>query len=186
MNRDWLWDQKTSLKKAKQILKDPLNPNFLRMASMLLLRKNTPREVFNEYLSPLIFYQNWEKIKRVMKKDAWGTPRLHFWHAVYEKVREKFKRRKIVLRPTTLYLADEFCRLIGDKIKNLRRKRGLTQKELSNKLQISQQIISRIESGRQNISLLTLKNIVSSLGAEVKIELLLPPSGNSSSTSQSS
>lgn len=172
MNKDWLWDQKTSPAAAMQILKDPLNPNFLRMASILLLRKNTPREVFSDYLSPLIFYQNWERIKRVMKRDAWGKPRLHFWQAVYEKVREKFKKRKIVLRPTALYQADEFCQSIGDKIKNLRRKRGRTQEELSKKLQISQQIISRIESGRQNISLLTLKNIASCLGAEVKIELI--------------
>ena len=177
MTKDWLWDQKIGLQKAKRILKDPLNPSFLRLASMLLLRKNNPREVFKEYLSPLLFCQNWARIKGLMKKDAWGKPRLHFWQAVYEKVREKLIKKRVVLRPSALYEVDDFCRLIGNEIKGLRRKKRLTQKELARKLHISQQIISRIESGRQNMSVITLKNIINALGAEVNFKFV-PSSGS--------
>jgi len=41
---------------------------------------------------------------------------------------------------------------------------GFSQKELAQKLRISQQIISRIESGRENISLLTLEKVAAALG----------------------
>jgi len=37
---------------------------------------------------------------------------------------------------------------------------------LSKKLNVSQQMISRIESGRENISLLTLKRVTAELGVK--------------------
>ena len=40
---------------------------------------------------------------------------------------------------------------------------------LAEKLHISQQMISRIESGRENVSLLTLNKIAQELGVKVSI-----------------
>jgi len=62
---------------------------------------------------------------------------------------------------------NKFCRFIADKIKQRRKEKGLTQKALARKLKISQQMISRIENGKENISLLTLKNVVDSLEGRV-------------------
>lgn len=171
MKKDWLWDRKISLAKAKSILKNPAHPRFLPMSALLLLRKNTPAEVFKEYLSPVDFYQNWTGIKKIMQKDAWGAPRVDFWQAIFEKVRERLRKRGVKLKTVSLQKAAPFCKIVGQKIEALRKERGFTQEELAKKLDISQQIISRIESGWQNISLLTLKDIAGALKAKVKIEL---------------
>lgn len=171
MKRDWLWDRKITIGQAKNILKNPEHPKFSSLAALLLLRKNSPAEVFKEYISPTNFCQNWSKIKKIMKKDAWGTPRMHFWQAVFGKVREKLKKKGLIMKPAPLMKIDEFCKKVGQRIKILRKERGFTQKELARKLRISQQIISRIESGYQNISLITLKEIASALGAKVDLVL---------------
>jgi len=62
-----------------------------------------------------------------------------------------------------------FCLSVGDRLRLLRKKNNLTQNALADKLKVSQQIISRIESGRENISLLTLRKITSELGAKIDI-----------------
>jgi ribosome-binding protein aMBF1 (putative translation factor) len=45
-----------------------------------------------------------------------------------------------------------------------REKAGISQKELANKLNTSQSVISRIENGKQNISLDMLQKIAGALG----------------------
>lgn|SRR3989338_371906 len=170
---DWLWDRRISLERARRILQNPQDKHFSSLASLLLSRKNTPKEVFKFFLGPVDFLKNWRKIKRQMRKDSWNNPRIEFWQAIYEKVKEKYERKGISFPKEAVAIRpqDEFCRLIGDKIRVIRKQKGLTQKALARKLKISQQIISRIESGRENISLLTLKNIVGGLGAELRLEI---------------
>ena len=172
--QDWLWDRKISVKKAKAILKNPQDKHFLSLSSLLLARKNMPQEVFKDYLNPLQFLQNWYKIKRQMRKDTWNNPRIEFWQAIYEKLAEKYKKKGVfpVRQSAPTKLPDEFCKLIADKIKTIRRKNGLTQSMLARRLKISQQMISRIEKGGENLSLLTLKNILDKLGAELRLEII--------------
>lgn len=64
-----------------------------------------------------------------------------------------------------------FCKVIAEKIKSARKQKGLTQEQLARKLHISQQVISRIEKGGENISLLTLKKIADGLGADIQIKI---------------
>lgn len=173
LKQDWLWDRKITAKGAKSMLSTPENKHFLSLASSLLSRKNTPKEVLQNYLKPVIFLQNWSRIKRQMRKDAWNNPRIEFWQAIYEKLKEKYEKKGVFLNRNTTALRpqDEFCKLIADKIRIIRKQKGLTQHALAKKLKVSQQIISRVESGRENISLLTLKNIIDSLGARVHLEI---------------
>ena len=49
-------------------------------------------------------------------------------------------------------------------IANEREKAGLSQKDLALKLKTTQSVISRIENGKQNISLDMLQNIANALG----------------------
>ncbi len=102
-----------------------------------------------------------------MRKDAWNNPRIEFWQAVYEKLAEKFRAKEIniSLRKRT-GARNEFCIEIGQRLKALRKEKKLTQAMLSKKLNVSQQMISRIESGRENISLLTLKKVTEELGVK--------------------
>lgn len=175
--RDWLWDRKITIKKAKDILKDPANKHFFSLAAVLLSRKNTPKEVFKYYLKPLIFLRNWNKIKSQMRKDAWNNPRIEFWQAIYNKLKEKYPKKTIVSgrKLSSPASINEFCAEVANMIKSLRKEKKMTQKSLAKKLKISQQVISRVESGKENISLLTLKKIADNLGVKIKLEISLIP-----------
>jgi len=173
VKQDWLWDRKITPKGARSVLKDPTNKHFLSLSSLLLSRKNSPEEVFRYYLKPVDFLQNWHPIKRQMRKDAWNDPRIEFWQAIYEKLKEKYKKKRIFIDKNNVVRRphNEFCKLVAGKIKLIRKQKGLTQRQLAKRLKVSQQVISRIESGGGNISLLTLKNIVDTLGANLHLEI---------------
>lgn len=173
MKRDWLWDRKISNNKARVVLNNPGDKHFLSLSSLLLSRKNVPKEVFREYLKPLIFLQNWFRIKRQMRKDAWNNPRIEFWQAIYDALKEKYEKKGITIvkeKPLAVKQND-FCASIAEKVRVMRKQKGLTQKALAKRLRVSQQMVSRIESGRENISLLTLKNIVDNLGADIYLDI---------------
>lgn len=172
MKRDWLWDRKTSLKKIKRIFTDSKNPEYIRWAALLLARKNTPSEIFSEYLDPLDFCRKWVLIKKAMHKDAWNNPRIIFWQAVYEKLMERYRRqgRKIFIK-NAKKPPHKLCQEVGGAIRSLRKSKDLTQRELSTKLGVSQQLISRIEGGYENLSILTIGNIAKKLGARVQIRI---------------
>lgn len=74
------------------------------------------------------------------------------------------------LKKTSKTFSSDFLAEVSEKIKQLRKKRGLTQKQLSELTGITQNRISQIESGNANITLLTVEHIFSVLG--VKIHLM--------------
>jgi len=173
MSINWLWDRKTSANSVKKILRNPGNKIFLEYASLLLSRNNSTREVFTKYLNPIDFCRNWQKIKRVMRRDIWNNPRIEFWQAIYEKLIEKYSKKKIRIHSLKKQAepADELCKAAGNKIKNIRKQNGLTQKQLAGKMKISQQLISRIEKGRENISVITLKKVASALNSKIFLDI---------------
>ena len=170
MRPSWLWDKDISVEEIQKILKDPKNKRFVNIAALLLSRNNVPKEVFTDFLSRERLVQHWARIKRQMRKDAWNDPRIDFWQAVYEKLVEDLKARGIAIRKTPQdKRGDELYQEVGAQIKRLREERGWTQNELASKLKVSQQVISRLESGRENLSLSTLKRIFGALGAQVSV-----------------
>jgi DNA-binding XRE family transcriptional regulator len=168
---EWLWDRNLSVSEAKEILKNPEHREFISLAALLLSRNNEPHRVFKEYLDPLLFCKRWAEIKKRMNKDKWNEQRVFFWQTIFEKLKEKYKKQGISLRERRLEFKDDICREIGLKLREIRQKKGLSQKTLAEKLGVSQQLISRIENGRENISLITLKNIATGLDAKVTISL---------------
>lgn len=171
MTINWLWDMKISAAGAKAILKKPQEKKFIPLAAKLLSRQNNPKEVFKEYLDPVAFCQNWTNIKRRMRLDKWNEPRIIFWQAIYEKLLDRYRKKGMVFKreisppPQNPLLIE-----IGNKIKDIRLKQGLSQKSVSEKLGVSQQIISRVEKGKGNVSVSTLVNISRALAVKVKIE----------------
>ena len=148
--KDWLWDRKISLDKAKEILRDPSYANFLSLSSLLLSRKNSPGEVFKAYLKPKIFLQNWLRIKRQMRRDYWNNPRIEYWQAIYEKLREKYNEKGMLpVKKIAKGPEQEFMQLIYDRIRSCRKQKKLTQRGLAKRLKISQQMISHIEGGEK-------------------------------------
>lgn len=174
MDRGWLWDRKISLSKVKSIFKNESHPRFVEFAGLLLARKNIPKEIFKEYLSPLVFCRNWQRIKKRMRMDNWNNPRIEFWQAIYENLIKKYKKKNIIPKPikANAQPANELSYEIAQKIINMRKQKGFTQGDLAKKSKVSQQMISRIENGRQNLSIATMKKIADSLGCKVNVELM--------------
>jgi len=173
LKQDWLWDRKITVKEAKSILSNPENERFLSLSGLLLSRKNSPEEVLKNYLDPSDFLKNWDKIKRCMRRDNWNNPRIEFWQAIYDKLKEKYQKKGIFPAKEIIpsRIENDFFKAVADKIKAVRKQKGVTQNQLAKKLKISQQMISRIENGTENISLFTLRKITESLGATLHLEI---------------
>ncbi|MFH0926608.1 MAG: helix-turn-helix domain-containing protein [bacterium] len=169
IKKDWLWDKDLDEKEIEKILSDKENPQFVSLVSLLLSRKNSAQEVFKDYLKREDFYTFWPKIKKQMRKNSWNDQRIEYWQAIYETLKKvpDLAELKPVKFDEPLF---SLCKEIGTKIKEAREKVGLTQKDMAERLNISQQIISRIEKGRQNISLETLNNVCKSLGISLNAE----------------
>lgn len=168
----WLWDMKITEKQAKKILSDPEDKDFIPLAAVLLARNNSPRVVMTKYLSPEDFCRHWAKIKKQMRKDSWNNPRITFWQAIYENAREKLREKGLKIRPASeKKKINGFFKTVGLQIKTLRKERDMTQKELAKKMGVSQQMISRVESGRFNVSLGILEKVVDRLGGQIKLEI---------------
>lgn len=172
MRGGWLWDRKIGISEARDILKNPKDSRFILTASLLLARKAEPKEVF-KYLNPMLFCKNWQMIKKKMKQDKWDLDRIIFWQAIYEKLLEKYRKSGLWLSNKEPSVPrDPFFNIIGEDIRKARKKAGLSQHGFARKAGMSQQLISRIEKGRENISLITLKKIASALGKDVSITFL--------------
>ncbi len=105
--------------------------------------------------------------------DKWNGQRIDFWQAIHQKLMEKYRQKGIsIIKEPENIPVNEFCAIIGKNLKELREQNNLTQSQLAEKLEISQQLISRIEKGRENISILTLKKIVEHLGKRLEIKFL--------------
>lgn len=172
MMDNWLWDRKTTDAEARKILKNPASERFITFAALLLARTNHPKEVFEYYINPLVFCKQWVSIKRQMRKDKWTSDRIIYWQAVYEHLIDKYRRKGIIFRNEAVVTKEPLCKEAGKLISDSRQEQGLLQKELAKKIRVSQQLISRIEKGRENISLATLANIARALKKKVEIGLV--------------
>ena len=168
----WLWDRKTTLIEAKKILKNPDSEKFVTSAALLLSRIGSPKEVFKLYLDPLVFCKQWHNIKRVMRKDDWNDSRIIYWQVIYEHLLEKYRKKGVVFRKEAFLVKEPLCKEAAKLISGMRREQGLSQKKLAKKMGVSQQLISRIEKSRENISLSTLANIARALNKEVRIDFI--------------
>lgn len=71
---------------------------------------------------------------------------------------------------------------LGERIREIREKKGITQKELAHSIDKDQQSIQRLETGRINPSIFYLYEIAK--GLEVNIESLLLASNNNEKTQE--
>lgn len=160
MPKSWQWDMGRSDEEIQQILKNPGHPSFLHYASLLLSRTNVPKEVFS-YLEKKDFCIEWQKIKRRMHKDRLAQERIQFWQEIYRHLKEDFKAKGIMLRqPPGLRPAHDSLRVrIGKCIREIRLSKKITQADFAREAGLTQQFVSKIEQGTENISLDTLERI---------------------------
>ncbi len=67
----------------------------------------------------------------------------------------------------------EFLKKLGERIKNVREDRGLTQTELGFRCDIERTNMNRIEKGNTNPTILTLKKILKELDIEINLDHLI-------------
>lgn len=60
--------------------------------------------------------------------------------------------------------------IIGNKVKNIRQKKGLTQSQLSEMSKLTRTTISKIEAGKFNASIDLIERLIKPLGAELDIK----------------
>ncbi len=169
MKKDWLWDRNLDEMEIKTVFSDVNHPRFVSYSALLLSRKNSAKEVFKNFIKKEDFFVSWNKIKKQMRRNSWNDPRIEYWQAINDTLKNIPELEELKLKEfeePVFALGKE----IGNKIKEARQKSGLTQIKLAQRLKISQQIISRIESGKQNISLETLNNVCKSLGIVLNAE----------------
>lgn len=169
MSFKWLWDRNISEISIKKVFKDPKHIYFLFYSSLLLARNNRPKEVFKEFIDPIIFCKHWAAIKKTMRQNDWNEPRIVFWQAVYEKLLIRYSKKGVRFRNSAVPRSDELIAAIASKLKETRSSLGLSQKELARSIKVKQQVVSRMESGRENFSVITLKTLATALGKKLDI-----------------
>jgi HTH-type transcriptional regulator/antitoxin HipB len=164
------WDRKISKEEARKVLADGAHPRFADHAALLLSRTNEPRAVFANYLDKKVFCRYWKKIKRQMRLNKWGDQRIIFWDEVHKAAMRQIGHEIAEEKKEKPSAIDETVRAFGALIREMRKAKGWTQKELAKKAGFSQQTVSFIEKGYINVSFLTLKKITDTLGLRISIK----------------
>jgi len=169
---NWLWDVQKGEKEARSYIKNPSNPRFLNYVTRLLSRNNDLDYVFT-ILDKKHFCEFWPLIKEKIGKTGWTSPyKVDFWKPVYEKIVEEFKEKGVDIHefpniPISKYRFD-----LARQIRIARIERGFSQKELGDYLNVTQQYVSRVETGRINLSIDAIYTIANSLFKGFKIQFI--------------
>lgn len=170
MNKHWLWDTSLNKKEVKKILKDENNPKFVAYAEKLLARSSNAKEVFS-LVEKKSFCRKWHKIKKRLNKDKWARSKVVFWQVIYDSVKDRLKRKGVKIRKELIHKAPAVRQDLAKQIRKLRTSLGYTQKEVAKQLGVAQQYISKIESGKENVSIGKLVGLASIFNKKIMIKL---------------
>lgn len=149
----YFWDlNEKALKQTQGILRNNhSHPKFIARLVTLLSRCDRPKEVFS-LIEEKEFVNIWPKVRVYWRKTQPESDFRDWWETVYEQLFEKNKARIKTAkgRPSLLFSR------IGRIIMQARIENGLSQKDLAVRAGMNQPDISRIEEGRQNVTLETL------------------------------
>lgn len=149
MKTNWLWDTRLSETRVKKILEDERNPRFYIYAEKLFSRVSNPQTAFS-YIPKEVFCQHWPVIKQRIDKDTWNKGKADFWQKIYDQIAAQLDVHGSALSERMS---------IAQQIKDIRLQMGYTQAEMAKKLGVIQQFISTLETGRENLTIDTLKRI---------------------------
>lgn len=167
MKTNWLWDTRLTDTRVKKILKDERNPRFYIYAEKLFSRISDPQLAFS-YIPKEVFYRNWPAIKQRIDKDAWSRGRAGLWQNIYDRISEQLKEKDAQLVATGI--SPERIS-VAHQIRGIRVQLGYTQKEMAKRLGVIQQFVSKLETGRENLTVDTLKRIADVFEKKLVIQL---------------
>lgn len=154
--KNWYWDLNIPYSKIQEILKRENDPRFSRIAGVLLARVQNPKQAF-ELITPVVFCRHYRAIEREITSDEWAREKAAFWKATYLRLFKELREKGEKIRKPEKIELDDFDRTLIEKLKKCRKNALMTQKELAEFMDCSQQYISGIEKGREKIGLDFLK-----------------------------
>lgn len=170
---NWYWDLNIPFKKIKQILAREDDPRFSRLAGTLLARVQDPKQVFG-LITPTAFCRRYQAIENEIKSDEWTKERAAFWKATYLRLSKELQEKGERIRKPEVIELDAFDRALVEKVKQCRKAAAMSQKELAQFMDYSQQFISGIETGREKITMDFLKKLAQITGQRIDLTIDVP------------
>lgn len=156
----------------KSILSDPDHDQFVPMAVRLLESSLKVDEVF-EYIEPEIFSEHFDRIKKSFGRGEQSQKHRRFWKRMAEQGKKQLGIETTQpTRKPSKDVASETAERIGQRIRKLRREEGISQSELANRLNVSRQVISRLENGKHNPSFEKIKRVLNALGYKPNLQIV--------------
>ncbi len=106
-----------------------------------------------------------------MNRDSRLKNRTVFWQKIYEHVHENLKKQGITIRSRRETELPAERMKPAREIRNIRLESGYTQQDMAKKMGVIQQYISKIENGRENFSIDTLKKIADAPDKRLMVDL---------------
>lgn len=156
----YFWDlNEAALKETARILRNPKHPLFPQRMTTLLSRCDQPKALF-AILPRQLFVEAWPAIRAYWVRQARQSDARDWWETLYERLVERERPTAITVKggsPTAF-------RTVGRLIREARLAKGMSQQQLAFRVRMRQPDISRVEEGKQNITLLTLMRLCKVLG----------------------
>ena len=165
--QNWYWDLNIPYKKIKQILSREDDPRFPRIAGTLLARVQNPKQVF-ELISKVAFCRRFHAIENEIKSDEWTREKSAFWKATYIRLLKELQEEGEKIRKPEVIELDDFDRNLVEKVIQCRKTALMSQKELAQFMNCSQQFISGIETGREKVKIDFLKKLARITGQRLE------------------
>lgn len=154
----WGFSDKALLE-ASEALRDINHPRFAYYAVILFSRCDEPKEALC-FISKDYFISGWPRIKSYWRRLKENSEFRDWWQAIYESMLEEKNGKPSAHKEKS----SSYFKSIGTKIRESRIKLNMSQKELARSSGIRQPDISKIEEGKQNITLETLIKICKIIG----------------------
>lgn len=157
----------------RNILSSPEHEQFASLAARLLESSLDVDRVF-EYLDPESFVRNFERIKKSMGNSEQAQKHKRFWSKMADQGKEKLgiEKEEPEAQEAGEEVASESAERLGQRIRKLRNKEGISQAELADRLNVSRQVVSRLENGKHNPSFEKINRVLNALGYKPNLEIV--------------
>lgn len=175
---DWMPDS-LSEASVRSVLDDPGHEQFTVLAAKLLEATEDLDEV-TRWLDRSLLVRHFRRIRSSMGRTGTAGRRLRYWERRLSEGEPGDDRpRDLDQRELLTDARDEEVDdsgpsssvQVGETIRRLRERKGLTQAELGDRLGVSRQAISKVEQGRENVTVRRLERIMRALNYRLRFRL---------------
>lgn len=174
---DWMPDS-LSEASVRSVLDDPGHEQFTVLAAKLLESTEDLDQV-TRFLDRSLLVRHFRRIRSSMGRTGTAGRRLRYWERrlsegdpADDRPRDRDQRELLTdARDEEDASAPSSSVEVGETIRRLRERKGLTQAELGDRLDVSRQAISKVEQGRENVTVRRLQRIMRALNYRLRFRL---------------